>query len=162
MAITNLVPWKRGKSVPVKAGVQTLHDEMDRFFDEFFRGFGLAPWAPFTEMESYFSPRVDVIETDKEVKVSAELPGLTEKDVEVSLSHDVLTIKGEKKSEEEHKEHNTYRLERVYGSFQRNIPLPCEVDEEKVEAVFKNGVLTVTMPKVAEAQFRKQIQVKSA
>ncbi len=162
MAITNLVPWKRGKTVPVKAGVQTLHDEMNQLFDEFFSGFGLAPWAPFAEMESYFSPRVDVIETDKEVKVSAELPGLSEKDVEVSLSHDVLTIKGEKKSEEEHKEHNSYRLERVYGSFQRSIPLPCEVDEDKVEAVFKNGVLTITLPKVAEAQFRKQIPVKSA
>ena len=93
--------------------------------------------------------------------VSVELPGLEDKDVNVSLSRDGLTISGEKRQEKEEKRRNYYRAERSYGSFKRSIPLPCEVDAGKVDAVFRKGVLTVTLPKALKAQARKRITVKT-
>ncbi len=166
MAITDLIPWKREeRAVPVRREeehpIQALQRDMNRLFDEFFREFGLAPFRPFEERWDVFSPRIDMVEGDKEIKVSAELPGMDEKDIDISLSHDVLTIRGEKKEEEEYRGKNYYRMERSYGSFQRSIPLPCEVDDDKAEAIFKRGVLTITLPKAAEAQSRKKITVKT-
>lgn len=166
MAITDLIPWKwNEKKVPVKRdnfdepfyGIQR---DMDRFFGDFFGGeFGLSPWSSF----GAFSPQVDVKETDQEIKVFAELPGLDEKEVEVSLSRNTLTISGEKKQEKEDKGENYYRMERSYGSFKRAIPLTTEVEADKVEASFKNGVLTVTLPKTAEAQRQtKRITVRTS
>ena len=107
------------------------------------------------------APRVDVKETDKAVEVHAELPGVDEKDVDVSLAEGVLTIRGEKKQEREEKEKAYYLMKRGYGAFLRQIPLPFEVDEDKVEARFDKGVLTVVLPKspAAEARTRK-IEVK--
>ena len=107
-----------------------------------------------------FSPRMDVSETDKEIVVSAELPGLADEDIDVSLSLGMLTISGEKKQEKEKKGRNYYHVERSYGSFQRSIPLPAEVDTNQVDAVFKKGVLTVTLPKTGAAQAGKKIAVK--
>jgi HSP20 family protein len=159
MTISDLVPWKRGeKQVPVRREEErsslSVQDEFNRLFDEFFDGFGLAPSGTFV-------PQVDVAEGDKEIKVSAELPGLDEKDVEVTLSNNVLTISGEKKDEKEDRGKNYYRMERSYGSFQRSISVPLEVDTDKVEATFKQGVLTVTLPKTAAAQKGKRITVKT-
>ena len=94
---------------------------------------------------------------DKEIRVSAELPGLDDKDIEVNLSHDVLTISGEKRQE---KRQSYYRTERSYGSFGRSIPLTAEVDANKVDAVFSKGALTITLPKTGEAAGRKRIVVK--
>ena len=104
-------------------------------------------------------PRLDVSETEREVKVTAELPGMDEKDVTVTLEGDVLTLRGEKKADAEEKGKNFHRVERTYGSFQRVVTLPVEVDATKVAAGFKKGVLTVTLAKSPAAQTRK-IEIK--
>jgi HSP20 family protein len=166
MSITDLIPWRRGeKQVPVRRegepSILSFQQEMNRLFDEFSRGWGLAPFREFSEQWDAFSPRVDVVEGDKEITVSAELPGMDEKGIDLSLSHGVLTISGEKQEEKEDKGRNYYRMERSYGSFQRSIPLPSEVVEDKAKATFKKGVLTITLPKTAEAQARKRIPIKT-
>ena len=131
---------------------------MDSLFDNFYRGFDI---GPFESRLGAFSPKVDVTENDKEIKISAELPGMDEKDIEVSLHNDMLTIKGEKKEEKEDKGKDYYRMERSYGSFLRTIPLPAEVETDKVEAKFKKGVLSITLPKTAKAVAEtKKIAVK--
>jgi HSP20 family protein len=154
MAVRDLIPWNRGRDVAVRRGEETnpfltLHREMNRLFDDVFRGLDLAPFGPSRLFEGAGWPSVEVSETDKDVKVTAELPGLDEKDVQVELANGVLSIKGEKKTETEDKD----RLfsERYYGRFERRLPIE-DVDEEKVSAAFKNGVLTVTMPKAQQAQ----------
>ena len=140
----------------------SFQKEMNKLFDDFFGGFDLTPW-PHSEgrLAATFTPRVDVSETDKEIKVSAELPGMDEKDLDVSLTRDTLTIKGEKKEEKEDKGKDYYRMERSYGSFVRSIPLPFDIDTDKVQATFKKGVLQVVLPKSAKAiQEAKKIAVK--
>lgn len=155
MAMRDLVPWGRGRTVSVRRGEDnpflTLHREMNRLFDDVFRGFDLAPLGSdrfFDRMTGNW-PSVELSETEKEIKVTADLPGLEEKDVHVELSNGVLAISGEKKTETEDKD----RLfsERYYGRFERRIPVE-DVDEDKVKASFKNGVLTVTLAKAAQAQ----------
>jgi HSP20 family protein len=169
MTLKNLVPWEWGsKHLPIRQeeerSIQSLHREMNRMIDDFFQGFSLNPFEDF-DFENRFgnySPRVNVTENDKEILVIAELPGLDEKDFEVDLSRDTLTIKGEKREERDDKEKGHYRLERTYGSFHRTIPMPCEVDEEKVEATFKKGVLKLRLPKTEEAKKAvKKITVKA-
>ncbi len=137
--------------------------EMNKLFDDFFGGFDLSPWAPAERrLAASFTPHIDISETDKEIKVSAELPGMDEKDVEVSLTRDTLTVKGEKKQETEDKGKDYYRTERSYGAFTRSIALPIEVDTEKVQANFNKGVLTITLPKTAKAiQETKKLPVKT-
>jgi HSP20 family protein len=136
-----------------------FRQEMDSLFDRFFRGFEMEPSR--ARMEA-FTPSIDVKESDKEIKVHAELPGIDEKDIDVSLSKDALTISGEKKEEKEDKGENYYRVERSYGSFTRTVPLPVEIDTEKVKAEFKKGVLTVTLPKTAKAiKQTKKISVEA-
>lgn len=141
-----------------------LQQEMNRLFDDFFLGWGPGELSPFRALEERagaFAPQMDVTEDDKEICVTVELPGMDEKDIDISISSDVLTIRGEKKSEKEDKGKNYYRMERSYGAFHRAIPLPAEVDQDKIEASFKKGVLTVTLPKTAEAQREaKKITVK--
>ena len=108
-------------------------------------------------------PAVDVSETDKAYEITAELPGMDEKNVEVKLANDVLTIKGEKQDEKEEKRKDYYMRERSFGSFQRSFQVPDGVDADKIEANFKKGVLTVTLPKSTEAQkAEKKIAVKAA
>ena len=155
MAMRDLIPWTRGRDVSVHRGEDnpflTLHREMNRLFDDVFRGFDVAPFGSdrFFDRIGGSWPSVEVSETDKEIRVTAELPGLEEKDVQVQLANGVLSIAGEKKTESENKD----RLftERYYGRFERRIPVE-NVDEEKISAAFKNGVLTVALPKVAQAQ----------
>lgn len=172
MAIGNLVPWRWGSlrhaDEPrsfdsLRAEMDALHRNIDRLFSDMWSG-SLAPsllgdpWAA-----SRITPRLDVVEDDKAFRVSVELPGMTEKDVAVSLDDRTLVIRGEKKEEKETKENEVYRRERAYGSFRRAIELPGEVDATKIEAKFKDGVLTIDLPKTAEAQQRvKQIPVKAA
>jgi HSP20 family protein len=134
-----------------------LRREMDALFDGFFSDFG----ESVPGLKS-FNPRVDVTESDKEIRITAELPGVEEKDVEVSLTRDGITIKGEKRSEKEDKADEHYRLERSYGSFRRSFSLPCEVDSNKANATFKKGVLTVTLPKTEQAAKSKKIAVKTS
>lgn len=166
MATKSILPRKR-EDVPseiVSKGESDLmrfRDEMDRLFDDFFADpFGI---IPFRRKESVFVPKVDVVESDKEIKVSAEIPGMEEKDIQVQLNGDILTISGEKSSEHEEKTEQYHRLERSFGSFQRSVKLPADVDANKVDAIFAKGVLTVTLPKPAEAISKvKKIEVKRA
>lgn len=162
MAKKNVVPVEK-KSVPVRREefhpFSLLRREIDSIFDRFFRGFEL---EPFRGRFGAFSPSIDVKESDKEISVSAELPGMDEKDIDVSLTRDSLTIKGEKKEEKEEKGKDYYRMERSFGSFSRTIPLPAEVDLDKAKAEFKKGVLTVTLPKSEKAlKETKKIPVKA-
>jgi HSP20 family protein len=155
MAIRDLIPWSRGREMTASRGEElnpflTLHREMNRLFDDVFRGFDLAPFGGSRVFDRTMGwPHIEVSESDKDVKVTAELPGLEEKEVQVELANGVLAIKGEKKTETEDKERRF--SERHYGRFERRIPVE-DVDQDKVSASFKNGVLTVTMPKTAQAQ----------
>ena len=165
MAIRDLIPWNRGRDVSVRRSeetnpVLTLHREMNRLFDDVFRGFDLAPFGTdrFSDRGMGW-PNIEVSETDKEVQVTAELPGLEQKDVEVEFANGVLAIRGEKKTETQDKD----RLfsERYYGRFERRIPVD-EIEQDKVSASFKNGVLTVTLPKSPSAQQRvRRITINS-
>jgi HSP20 family protein len=128
-----------------------LRQEMDNMFEDFFEGFSIEPLGGMSKNRG-FMPRINVSEDEKAMEISAELPGMDEKDIELTLNDGALTIKGEKKSEHESKEKNFYRVERSYGSFQRTIPLGSQIDESKVDANFKKGVLKVTLPKVIEAK----------
>jgi HSP20 family protein len=149
-------PARRGEA---EDPFTSFRREIDRLVDEAFRGRGLARWPGETAVDL----RLDVSETDKELKVTTELPGVDEKDVEVTLSGDLLTIKGEKKLEQERKEDNFHMVERSFGSFARSLRLPYAVDQDKVSAAFDKGVLTIIMPKPAEAQkAARRIKIKAA
>ncbi|MCB0191477.1 MAG: Hsp20/alpha crystallin family protein [Anaerolineae bacterium] len=166
MELKNLAPWRWGeRKVPVRSELQSSHGSLqldfDRLFDDFFTTpFGLS-MTPFSQSLGDFNPTIDVSETDTEFKVSAELPGLSENDIDVSVDHNILTISGEKKAETEDKRENYYRVERSYGSFRRSIELPGEMDPDQIEATFKNGVLSITMPKPEQDQ-AKRITVKTS
>ena len=157
MAIKDLIPWNnnnRGREIGVHRGAEThpfltLHREMNRMFDDVFRGFDFAPFASARAFDGLGWPQIDVDENDKEVRVTAELPGLDEKDVSLEIANGVLSISGEKKSETEDKDRRF--SERYYGRFERRIPLE-DVEEGKALASFKNGILTVTIPKSGEAK----------
>ncbi len=155
MNVRDLIPWNRSSRGPVRRAEDgnpflPLHYEMNRLFHEAFRGFDIAPFGldrVFTGAWSW--PNIEVSETDKEMKVIAELPGLEQKDVEVKLSDGLLAIKGEKKTETQ--DEDRLFSERYYGRFERRIPV-VDIEEDKVSASFRNGVLTVTLPKLPEAQ----------
>lgn len=134
----------------------SLQHDMNQLFDEFFGGLGLMPARGVSEPLAMFSPRLDCSETEKEIKVTAELPGLTEKDVEITLEENTLTIKGEKKAEQEGKTAHSYRIERTYGTFKRVIPLNAKIRDDGVKAGMKNGVLTVTLTKAEPEKSRGQ------
>ncbi len=150
---------------------ENLRREVDRLFDDFNGGLWRAPFGrSFFDTQSlwqreatFAAPAVDVAETDKAYEITAELPGLDEKNVEVKVAGGVITIKGEKQEEKEEKKKDYYLSERSYGSFQRSFQVPDGVDADKIEANFKNGVLTLTLPKSADAQkAEKKIEVKAA
>jgi HSP20 family protein len=150
MALRDLIPRNNGsREVSLHRNEANpflaLHREMNRLFDDAFRSFDVAPFSS----QAMGWPNVEVNETGNEVKVIAELPGLEEKDVNLELKDGLLTISGEKRSETEDKERRF--SERYYGRFERSVPVD-DVDQDKVEASFKNGVLTVTLPKLPTAQ----------
>jgi len=162
MALKDIINFG-DKSVPVKRDevdpFALLRRRMDDMFEGFLHGFDL---RPFEARSGVFSPSIDIVENDKDIRISAELPGMEEKDIDVSLSRDSLTIKGEKKEEKEDKGKGYYRMERSYGSFSRTLPLPSEIDQDKVKATFKKGVLTVTLPKTEKAiKETKKIDIKT-
>jgi len=145
-------------------------NEWDRVFDNFLnRAFSLSPSSNFNSglttgnnRWGSFVPAVNIRETDNEFHVTAELPGMTENDIEIYCSKGNLTIKGEKKLENEEKGQNYYRMERSYGAFNRTIPLPEAANLDKVDASFRNGVLTITLPKLTEAQSSaKRINIRT-
>jgi HSP20 family protein len=166
MNMRDLIPWSRnGSRTPSlfrdgpASPFLALHREVNRLFDDTFRNFDVPSQVGpslFGRLPSW--PNLEISETDKELRVAAELPGLEEKDVEVLLADGVLTIRGEKKAEVDDKERQF--SERFYGSFERQVPLGVEVEADKVEASFKNGVLRVTLPKSAAAEAKvKRIAV---
>lgn len=138
-------------------GFHNLWDEVNHLFDAF-----SDTSVPTTWQGNSFVPALDVKEDDKTIFVHAELPGLEEKDIDVSIKDGVLTLKGEKKAEEKKEGRNHVRIERAYGSFFRSIALSSEVDESKVDAVFKNGILSITLPKSTTAKTEQKIKIKSA
>lgn len=143
---------------------RSLHREIDKVFNEFTRGFAV-PVHGREERNGglVLSPRIDVSETDTAVEVTAELPGVSDEELDVSLSDNVLTIKGEKTSEKEETKKDYHLVERSYGAYQRSIRLPCEVDQEKIDAKFDKGVLTIVLPKSPETKAKTQkISVTSA
>jgi len=137
----------------------TLHREMNRLFDDVFNRLDTGVPSEFGRMPSW--PSMEVNAAENGLRISAELPGLDPKDVEILVEGDVLTIRGEKKSETEDK--SRHFSERYYGRFERSLRLPFEVEDEKAEASFKNGVLTVTLPRSARvAESTKRIAIKDA
>ena len=142
---------------------RSLQREVNRVFRDFFDEANLPDVGFGASFTPGVAPKMDIAETDKAFEVTAELPGIDEKDVELSVDEGVLTIKGEKKAETEEKKKNYHRIERSYGAFQRSLALPPSVNVEAIEATFKKGVLTVTLPKTAKAvEKAKKIQVKSS
>ncbi|MDI6024623.1 Hsp20/alpha crystallin family protein [Corticibacterium sp. UT-5YL-CI-8] len=160
MSVRDLIPWGRnnGNQLPSvfrddeRDPFLSLHREVNRLFDDVFRGFDsrLPALGRLSSFGGGGWPRVEVSDGEKEIRVTAEVPGLEENDVEVLLDDGVLTLKGEKRSETEDKDRQF--SERFYGRFERRIPLGYEVEDDKVSADFKNGVLTVTLPKTEKAQ----------
>jgi HSP20 family protein len=158
----SLQPWEP---------LESLHRQIDRLFDDFGRGvwqpfrhslFGAEPLWPREVTWGAAVPAVDVAESEKAYEITAELPGFDEKNIEVKVTDGSLTIKGEKQEEKEEKKKDYYLHERHFGSFERSFALPDGADADKIEAVFKKGVLTVTLPKKPEAQKpAKKIEVKA-
>ncbi len=146
----DLIPWRE------RGELSSLRREIDSLFDRFFEG-----WPFRTSSIRQWVPSVDVSETAQEVVVQAELPGVDPKEIDISVQGNVLTLKGERKQEKEEQGANYHRIERAFGAFSRSLQLPAEVDVDKVNAVYKNGVLRITLPKT-EAAAAKKIEVKTA
>lgn len=188
MNISKLAPWnwfrkeeeQEGRMLPVnRGGVPANYDDffthmqqrMDQMFNEFMRGTGNWPassWpllgGEYTPAQSgWMKPSVDIGGSEKEYTVSLELPGVSEKDINVEIVGDTLTVSAEKHQESEQKDKNFYRAERSYGSFRRVLSLPEDADPDHIEATFRNGVMTLTVPRKAAAiQDTKRIEVKAA
>lgn len=157
MNLKSLIPVGRDRGV-ARSGHPffSLQREMDRLFDNFTRSF-----PAFGNGKAELLPSMDVTETDKEIEVTAELPGLEDKDVQINIADNLLTIRGEKTAEKEEKDKNYRLVECSYGSFERTLELPSGVDADAIKANIAKGVLKVTIPKPAPAQTKK-IEVKAA
>lgn len=189
MDFKKLVPWNwfadeeggEGKIIPIQHSeqhipgmplqpLQQLQGEIDRMFNNFFRGFS-PPFAGFGNIpslrlpgmaEGVLKPTLDISSSDKEYTISVEVPGVTEKDVKIEVVNNNLTITGEKKQEKEEKDKNFYRVERSYGSFQRVLSLPEDAEQDKIKATFKQGVLSLTIPRKAVLASKvKKIAIQS-
>jgi HSP20 family protein len=153
MAFRDLIPWSRQENrLPATVDAErdrsdhpllSLHREVNRLFDDAFRGFGVPSLGSLERSLSW--PSLELGETDKEIRVTAELAGLEEKDVDITVQEGVLTLRGEKKSQVDDQDRGY--TERSYGRFERRIGLPRGSEADKAKATFKNGVLTVTLPK---------------
>jgi HSP20 family protein len=165
MQIRDLIPWGNNKGSEIakrdeENPVFSLQRDVNRIFEDFWKRFD-QPLGAFGRWDAG-GPQTDITETESALEVSVELPGIDQKDVDVSLTDSALTIKGEKKSERKESKKGYHLSERSYGSFYRSIPLPSGVDTDKANAEFKNGVLTVSLPKTQEALSRvKKIEVKA-
>ena len=166
MKVRNIIPRKNGESGETVASrwgdpFFSLQGSVNDLFQNFFEGFDLEPFEAYGKAIAGFSPKLEVTESEKEFTISAELPGLDEKDMEVTLEGDVLTVKGEKKEEHEENKVGYYRSERSYGAFQRSVVLPETINTDGVKAEVKKGVLKILLPKKPEAQIEhKKIEVK--
>lgn len=157
MNLKSLIPIGRDRSVARSDNpFISLQREVDRLFDDFTRGF-----PAFGNGKLDLLPSMDVTETDKEIEITAELPGLEDKDVQINVADNLLTIRGEKKAEKEEKDKDYRLVERSYGSFERTLELPDGINPDAIKAIIAKGVLKVTIPKPALAQIKK-IDVKAA
>jgi HSP20 family protein len=145
--MNGLTRWQRPEFGLGLGRLSSLRDELDRLFDA-----PLAEFARNNQLLSGWTPALDVYEQKDNVVVRAELPGMKKEDIEVSLHDNTLSISGERKHEETHKDQEVYRAERFFGRFQRSVVLPTLVSADKVKAQYKDGVLTVTLPKSEEAK----------
>jgi len=162
MTLKSLIPIgsERGVTRSASNPFSALQQEIDRLFEGFSRGFAGFPSLPsFPSRELW--PSMDVSETDKEIEITTELPGLEEKDIQLNVSDNVLTVRGEKKNEREETKKDYHLVERSYGSFTRSVQLPDGVNADGIKAVMSKGVLKVTVPKPAPAQTKK-IDIKAA
>ena len=181
MTLKEMVPWRWGglrrwddEDRPFESFLRemdTLHKDMDRLFEDFWRGSGhrsmmSAPWpsmmaTPWAYGE--LTPRIDETEDEKAFHIQVELPGMDKDDVDITLANGLLTIRGEKKRDEEEKGKDWYRKERSFGSFRRSLPIPADVDESKIDASFRKGVLYIELPKTEEARKKvTHIDIKAA
>jgi HSP20 family protein len=160
MSLRSLLPIGRESAIARRESnpFGSLQREIDRLFDDFSRGF--AGFGNGLSVQGLV-PSMDVTETDKQIELTAELPGLEEKDVKVNVADGVLTISGEKKAEKEEKDKNYRMVERSYGAFSRTLDLPEGVDPGAIKATLAKGVLKVSIPKPAPAQV-KNVEIKSA
>lgn len=160
MNLKSPIPVGRERAVADTANpFVSLQREVDRLFNDFTRGF--PSLTAFGNNGGNLLPSIDVAETDKEIEITAELPGLEEKDVQINVADNILTIRGEKKAEKEEKDKNYRLVERSYGSFERSLELPGGVNVDAISASIAKGVLKVTVPKPAVTQAKK-VEVKSA
>ncbi|MDX1403284.1 MAG: Hsp20/alpha crystallin family protein [Woeseiaceae bacterium] len=173
MTLREIVPWRWGglrrwesEEEPVgtfRSQMDALHREMDKLFDQMVVDSARPALTPWAWGRDFARPSIDETEDDKAFYISIELPGMDEKDVDITLSGRLLTIRGEKKEDEKDDGKDYYRRERRFGSFRRTLELPGEVDESKIEASFRKGVLRIKLPRTKEAQSRvKHIDVKAA
>jgi HSP20 family protein len=152
----DLIPWRRKEEEGTPAGSpRTFQREFDDLVERFF---GQEPVFSRSLFSRTFTPVVDIVENENDIIVKAEIPGMEQKDLDVNLAGDVLTIKGEKKAEHEERGDNFHRIERSYGSFSRSLALPCEVQQDKAEANYKNGVLSLRLPK-SESCKKKAVKI---
>ena len=171
MVIHDMIPWKKDRrNVSIRPGeadfpLGTLQRRMNRMFDDFFGDFGdftASPLQALAHSSRAFMPRMDVTETDKDITLAVELAGLDEKDVEVTLTDNILTIKGEKKVERDEKTERSRITERSYGTFSRSVALPDGVETDCIDASFKKGVLTVKLTKTpVEEPKAQKIEIKT-
>lgn len=142
----NLTPFRRNREV---RNFRSLQDEINDMFNQVWRGFE-QPGLPAADLVA-FAPQVDVSETDDEIRITADLPGMSEDDVHIEVTGDLLTLRGEKREEKEEKKRDYHLVERSSGSFRRSFQLPAGADVEKATAEFKKGVMTVSVPKTADS-----------
>ena len=171
MSKKEMAPWRWGRLrhtdiKPVEDfqhEMASLQRDMDNLISDFWNGRESMPALRRLAGEGMLSPEVDETEDDKGFHIKVDLPGMDEKDVEVTLVDGILTIKGEKKQEEEEKGKDFYRRERSFGSFRWTLPVPADVNESKIQASFKKGVLCIDLPKTEEAKKKvKKIAIKAS
>jgi len=154
-----LMPWRKHEALPDdrwnKDPFDVLHREINELFEGFYRGFG-------EHRRTAGAAGFELSETDDEIRIKAELPGMDEEDITVEIEEDMLVIRGERKREKETKKRNYHVSEMSYGVYRRTVPLPADVDREKARAGFKRGVLTLTLPKTGQSRAgRKRIRVSA-
>ena len=164
MELNDLVPFRHRRRQAARSTAlnpfEHMHEEMDRMFEDFLpQAFNVRG----VDQRVGLLASIDLSETDDALELKADLPGMKEDEIDVTLRGNALLISGERKLDSEERRKNYYRSERAYGAFSRTIPLPCEVDEDHIDARFKKGVLTVHMPKSSEArEHQRKIKIMTA
>lgn len=163
--VLSIMPWRDLSLTGSESGwdsLNRLQRDVDTIFDRLLQGSPVAG-AGRASQGALFAPKLDIAETENAFHLTAELPGVTEQDIDLQVNEGVLTIKGEKKSEEKQGGKNFHRIERSYGAFQRSVALPSDIDEENISAQFRNGVLEIALPKAKEPKAKsRKIGIKSA